>query len=186
MLDNQHLRKILKILLQFILRLKQYGRCYLFGSGVSRNTQQAVVWLKKAAAQNYGFAYYHLGECYAWGVGVTQNYTEALKWYKKCLDDGDDEYCEMGAQLIEGIQKKDGEAVYGVGSFWYYGNEVRDSDYVEISQESYDLLITIKSSLGGTKEKKVNNVWDKTKTFVKEKSEKASEKTKELINKVKK
>lgn len=101
------------------------GMCYLFGQCVSRNTQQAVTWLKKAALQNYYDAYYHLGECYAWGVGTTQNYTEALKWYKKCENEVED--CEMGVQLIEGIQKQNGEAVNDVGNYWYYG-EYRDPE----------------------------------------------------------
>ena len=62
--------------------------------------------------------------------------------------------------------------------------QANDELYIEISEESHDLIITIKSSLG-TKDKKNNGVWDKTKTFVKDKSEKAAEKTKDLINKAK-
>jgi hypothetical protein len=64
------------------------NRCYQSGRGVEKNEKEAVVWYRKAAAQNYSYAQYNLGCCYLEGIGVVKNRSEAIGWLKKAAEGG--------------------------------------------------------------------------------------------------
>jgi TPR repeat protein len=52
------------------------------------DTGQAVEWIRKAAAQQYAPAEFHMGQLYDFGFGVEQNAGEALAWYRKAAAHG--------------------------------------------------------------------------------------------------
>jgi uncharacterized protein len=52
------------------------------------DTAQAIDWLRKAAAQKYAPAEFHMGQLYDFGFGVIQNDVEALAWYRKAAEHG--------------------------------------------------------------------------------------------------
>jgi TPR repeat protein len=52
------------------------------------DTAQAIDWLRKAAAQKYAPAEFHMGQLYDFGFGVTENDGEALRWYRKAAEHG--------------------------------------------------------------------------------------------------
>ena len=54
----------------------------------SDDTAQAISWLRKAAAQKYAPAEFHMGQLHDFGFGVTQNDGEALVWYRKAAEHG--------------------------------------------------------------------------------------------------
>ena len=49
------------------------GDCYRTGSGLAKDTVQAVSWYRKSAEQGYAKAQNNLGACYEGGVGVAQD-----------------------------------------------------------------------------------------------------------------
>ncbi len=55
------------------------GSIYLNGEFVSPDDEVAVEWFKKAAAQNYPAAQYHLALAYRDGKGITQDTYEYRK-----------------------------------------------------------------------------------------------------------
>jgi TPR repeat protein len=61
------------------------GAMVYFGGS---DTGQAVAWIRKAAAQQYAPAEYHLGQLYEFGFGVAQSDAEALAWYRKAAEHG--------------------------------------------------------------------------------------------------
>ena len=64
------------------------GDCYRTGSGLAKDTVQAVSWYRKSAEQGYAKAQNNLGACYEGGVGVAQDYTQAVLWYRKAAELG--------------------------------------------------------------------------------------------------
>jgi hypothetical protein len=62
--------------------------CYAKGDGVGKNAVQAVVWYRKAAAQDLPDAAGELGNCYLEGEGVPTDIPEGLKWTRKAADLG--------------------------------------------------------------------------------------------------
>jgi uncharacterized protein len=52
------------------------------------DTAQAIDWLRKAAAQKYAPAEFHMGQLYDFGYGVAQNDDEAFGWYRKAAAHG--------------------------------------------------------------------------------------------------
>ena len=52
------------------------------------DTAQALDWIRKAAAQRYPPAEFHLGQVYEFGLGVTQSDTDALTWYRRAAEHG--------------------------------------------------------------------------------------------------
>ena len=52
------------------------------------DTAEAIDWLRRAAAQKYAPAEFHMGQLYDFGFGVTQNDREALGWYRKAAAHG--------------------------------------------------------------------------------------------------
>lgn len=61
----------------------QVGVMYEYARGYQQSDARAIVWYRKAAAQNVAAAQYRLGVLYENGWGVTQNHAQAAHWYKK-------------------------------------------------------------------------------------------------------
>ena len=49
---------------------------------------EAITWLRRAAAQKYAPAEFHMGQLHDFGFGVTQNDGEALAWYRRAAEHG--------------------------------------------------------------------------------------------------
>jgi uncharacterized protein len=49
---------------------------------------QAIEWIRKAAAQSYAPAEFHIGQLYDFGFGVAPDDIVALGWYRKAADHG--------------------------------------------------------------------------------------------------
>jgi TPR repeat protein len=52
------------------------------------DTAQAIEWIRKAAAQRYAPAEFHLGQIYDFGFGAAQNDRQALDWYRQAAEHG--------------------------------------------------------------------------------------------------
>ncbi|MBR5640062.1 MAG: TonB family protein [Muribaculaceae bacterium] len=52
--------------------------------------ENALIWWKKAAANNNSDAMRKIGDCYEKGDGVALDHKAAFQWYKKAADNGDD------------------------------------------------------------------------------------------------
>jgi len=52
------------------------------------DTAQAIEWIRKAAAQRYAPAEFHLGQVYDFGFGAAQNDRQALEWYRQAAEHG--------------------------------------------------------------------------------------------------
>ena len=52
------------------------------------DTAQSIEWIRKAAAQQYPPAEFHMGQLYDFGFGVAQNDRDALAWYHKSAEHG--------------------------------------------------------------------------------------------------
>ena len=68
-----------------------FGICYLYGTGVENNNENAYYWFKKSAEQGYAAAQLKLGDCYRTGIGVEQDYEQAASWYRKAVEQGNEE-----------------------------------------------------------------------------------------------
>ena len=64
------------------------GDCYRSGTGLAKDTAQAVSWYRKSAEQGYAKAQNNLGACYEGGLGVAQDYAQAVFWYRKAAELG--------------------------------------------------------------------------------------------------
>jgi TPR repeat protein len=58
----------------------QIGLCYLYGNGVSLDTERAVKWFRKSAERGDKSGQAMLGACFGSGIGVPKNEVEAYKW----------------------------------------------------------------------------------------------------------
>ena len=89
------------------------GLCYESGSGVSKDTAQAIKWFRKAAEQGLDEAQYTLGCCYNGDDGFPKDPAEAVKWWEKAAAQGyaDAQYC-LGLSYFagEGVVKNPTEA----------------------------------------------------------------------------
>ena len=65
-----------------------FGRCYLYGYGVEKDSEQAVKWVRMAADQNLAYAQQILGDCYLNGKGVEKDDVVAVNWYRKAAEQG--------------------------------------------------------------------------------------------------
>lgn len=66
---------------------RRLGLLYLNGDGVPQDYVEAIMWLRKAAAEpGDAEAQNALGDCYFHGRGVTSDFFEAVKWYRKAAD----------------------------------------------------------------------------------------------------
>lgn len=87
-----------------------YGVCYEKGWGVEQNTKEALVWYRKAAAQENGPAYNSLGNYYRMGTGVNADPKQAFEYYQK------------------GAQTKDAQAMLNLGNCYFYGMGVEKDE----------------------------------------------------------
>ena len=62
---------------------------YSIGSGVTKDSVEAVGWLRRAADQGDSFAQGLLGEHYAGGDGVPKDFVTAYKWLNIAAANGD-------------------------------------------------------------------------------------------------
>ena len=109
----------------------EIGKCYYYGSGVEKNTAEAVKWLRKAAENDISEAQALLGKCFYEGKSVTKNYAEAVKWFRKAANIGipEAQYC-LGLCYANGhgVQKSQTEAIK-----WY--RMAAEQDYVDANYE---------------------------------------------------
>jgi len=66
----------------------QLGLRYLQGKGVNQDSRSAVMWLQRAAEQNYAPAQYQLGELYRTGEGVEIDATAAIEYLTSAAEQG--------------------------------------------------------------------------------------------------
>lgn len=59
------------------------ARAYIAGTGVAKDAQQGIAWLRKSAVQDYVGAEYALGRLYQQGVGLPKDPHEAANWFRK-------------------------------------------------------------------------------------------------------
>ena len=64
------------------------GVKYLSGDGVKRNHAAALDWLRRAAGQNFGEAYYRLGLIYDYGDGLPVDKVRAAEHYAAAAERG--------------------------------------------------------------------------------------------------
>ncbi|TFI32869.1 sel1 repeat family protein, partial [Histophilus somni] len=93
------------------------GTMYMFGQGITQNSQQAVYWYTKAAEQGAAKAQSMLGFMYTNGLGVTQNSQQAVYWFTKAAEQGAAE-----VQLYLGVMYANGQGVaqnYQQAVYWF-------------------------------------------------------------------
>lgn len=66
----------------------QLGLRYLQGKGVNQDGRSAVMWLQRAAEQNYAPAQYQLGELYRTGAGVDIDAAAAVEYLTSAAEQG--------------------------------------------------------------------------------------------------
>lgn len=82
----------------------QLGLRYYQGIMVSKDYEQAFIWISKAAAQNHLRAQSYLGEMYARGQGVSKKYVDGAALLKKTAHAGDaDGQYFLGMLYVDGI-----------------------------------------------------------------------------------
>ncbi len=105
------------------------GDMYFNGRGVSKDFDQALEWLRKAAQQGDTDAKLDLGLMSARGEGVPQDYSEALQWFYQAASQGDREAQFNLAELYllgEGVTID-----YAVGIEWLRKAAVQNSPEAE-------------------------------------------------------
>jgi TPR repeat protein len=116
------------------------------------DTAQAIDWLRKAAAQQYAPAEFHMGQLYDFGFGVTQNDGEALGWYRKAAEHGS----AAGQRAVGDFHRK-GRGVTANGAEaarWYR----RGADGDDIRAQ-YELANMYFSGSGVTRDYATAYVW---------------------------
>lgn len=92
------------------------GLCYEFGwHKIPINWNEAAVWYKKAADQNYADAEYNLGSIYEEGKGVDLDEDLALSWYRRGAENGSGSGMVALARFLgKGIacEKDEAEAIF--------------------------------------------------------------------------
>ena len=86
--------------------MRDLADMYLNGSGVGRDPDEAVRWLRLAADQGDAVAQNDLGYLYSEGIGVDQDQAEAVRWFRLAADQG-----EAVAQFNLGLRYDTGEGV---------------------------------------------------------------------------
>jgi hypothetical protein len=64
------------------------GAEYYSGTGVAKDTPEALRWYRKAGDQGYAAAQYNLGQAYNLGNGVEKDPAEAARWWQKAAEQG--------------------------------------------------------------------------------------------------
>jgi len=92
------------------LAMFRLGMFYLTGAGVTRDYQQAVLWLRKAADAGNADAAKGIGDMYFYGQGFPKDYQESLTWFRKAADMGQlDAMDFIGVQYARGLGVKQDE-----------------------------------------------------------------------------
>jgi TPR repeat protein len=83
---------------------KDLGILYANGTGVPKDSAEAVKWLRRAAEQGNAPAQKNLGLMYANGTGVAKDSAEAVKWFRKAAEQGYPKALfRMGAAYESGV-----------------------------------------------------------------------------------
>jgi TPR repeat protein len=107
------------------------GRCYRFGEGITKDSLEAVKWLRRAAEKEHAGAQVELGEMYDLGEGVPKDSGEAMKWYHKAAEKGYDIAQFLLGEMYargEGVTKDPSEAVK-----WYRKAAEQDHPYAQFA-----------------------------------------------------
>ena len=95
----------------------QAGLLYVSGTGVVKDAQKAIMWLRKASEQKLSLAEVRLGEIYRKGLGVNKDNLESLRWYRKAAGKNNPfAQFEIGFAYSNGIGV---EKNYAEAFFWY-------------------------------------------------------------------
>jgi TPR repeat protein len=90
---------------------------YMEGTGVPKDEAEAIVWLRRAADQDSGWAQFYLGNAYHGGRGVPKDGAQAVEWWRRAAEKG---YAFAESNL--GAAYATGEGVerdYGRAAFWF-------------------------------------------------------------------
>ena len=87
-----------------------YGVCYEKGWGVEQDVKEALVWYRKAAAQDNGPAFNSIGNFYRTGTIVNADPKQAFEYYQK------------------GAAEKDAQAMLNLGNCYFYGMGVEKDE----------------------------------------------------------
>lgn len=80
------------------------GEMYASGQGVTQDSAQAVVWLRKAAEQGYVNAQISLGRMYDGEHAVPQDYAKVAVWFRKAAEQGNaDAQLRLGVMYANGL-----------------------------------------------------------------------------------
>jgi TPR repeat protein len=74
------------------------GTFYAYGTGVTRDEREMVLWFHRAAELGQVSAQFNLACCYKHGKGVEKDARGAVKWYRRAADQG-----YVNAQFILGV-----------------------------------------------------------------------------------
>jgi len=105
------------------------GMDYDMGSGVKRNSAEAIKWYRKAAEQGQKDAQFSLGLAYEKGYSTKKNEAEAIKWYRKAAEQGVEAAQErlygldpeVRKKLREAAEKGDVKTQIKLGDIYYFG-----------------------------------------------------------------
>ena len=86
--------------------MRNLAELYLSGTGVRRDPEEAVRWLRVAADRGDAGAQNDLGFLHSEGLGVEQDQAEAVRWFRLAADQG-----EAAAQFNLGLRYDNGEGV---------------------------------------------------------------------------
>lgn len=64
------------------------GHAYYLDAEETNDYAEALTWIRKAAAQDYGIALAHLGSMYKSGSGVPLDLAESKSWFRKAAEQG--------------------------------------------------------------------------------------------------
>ena len=77
------------------------GQLYFLGRGVSKDTQEAVKWFRRAVGQGVPEAQLSLGVSYFAGVDMPKDITQAYKWFRIAGANGNkDAQKKMGIDIL--------------------------------------------------------------------------------------
>ena len=112
------------------------GRCYLRGRGVTKDTNEYVKWIRKAADSGDGAAMFELGDIYFSGRYLYRDIDEAVEWYAKAAENGELSAMLKLGGLYERGDKVEKDLEYAV--IWYAqaaetGDETAFSRLLEIA-----------------------------------------------------
>jgi TPR repeat protein len=65
------------------------GHAYSLDAEETQDYTEALIWIRKAAAQDYELALAHLGYLYHSGCGVSVDLAESKSWFRKAAEQGD-------------------------------------------------------------------------------------------------